>query len=139
LYRLAHAGLHLSDLSHLKLKLLFQIEVVAHGLNYTHQGKIPSDREDLVKLLARERLLDSPCPGYLSSCTGWLKDCLEINQQCVREPDGQDILPTRVIDIGDDLRNPSLHITSDHQVGPWTALSYFLGRWFDLHADGRIP
>jgi hypothetical protein len=62
----------------------------------------------------------------LSVLGGWLRTCLDEHELCGVWSEGERILPTRVIDVGDDCCHPKLLVTNS-RYGTWIALSYCWG------------
>lgn len=84
------------------------------------------DRSDLLKLLSQEVFEDSSLPACLARGAEWLNDCLQNHPSCAEKLLQKVPLPTRVIDVGDDLSDPFLYITRG-EIGSWAALSYCWG------------
>src|SRR5271154_931870 len=66
---------------------------------------------------------DSSSDGCFEIASKWLQKCLDTHDEC---PKQLSPLPSRVIDVGSDGRDPFLHI-SKGECGPWLALSHCWG------------
>jgi hypothetical protein len=66
---------------------------------------------------------DSSSEGCFEIASKWLQSCLETHSEC---PQLLSSLPSRVIDVGSDRRDPFLYI-SKGECSPWLALSHCWG------------
>jgi hypothetical protein len=66
---------------------------------------------------------DSSSDGCFEIASEWLQICLDTHDEC---PKRLSPLPTRVIDVGSDRRDPFLYISKD-EPGRWLALSHCWG------------
>jgi hypothetical protein len=66
---------------------------------------------------------DSSSDGCFAIASQWLQNCLDAHDEC---PKQLSPLPSRVIDVGNNERDPFLHI-SQGECGPWLALSHCWG------------
>ena len=66
---------------------------------------------------------DSSSQGCFQTASKWLQDCLDTHHEC---PKQQSPLPSRVIDVGNDEKDPFLYI-SGGEYSPWLALSHCWG------------
>jgi hypothetical protein len=66
---------------------------------------------------------NSSSGGCFAIASQWLQNCLDTHNEC---PKQLSPLPSRVIDVGNNERDPFLHI-SQGQCGPWLALSHCWG------------
>lgn len=67
----------------------------------------------------------------LSLAAHWLQTCLEEHSRCGAIGDILSPMPTRVIDVGDSEKNPSLCMTNN-VPGSWLTLSYCWGKSSDF-------
>ena len=86
---------------------------------FVEPGRAPSGFETL---LARAVQEDPASGTSLKVAKTWHQECLASHQKCNSMLSQKRQLPTRVIDVGDALRNPRLLVT-DGQSGSWAALS----------------
>ncbi|GKZ32985.1 hypothetical protein AbraIFM66950_002691 [Aspergillus brasiliensis] len=63
----------------------------------------------------------------LSLAVSWLDKCCREHAKCDGFEDKLSFLPTRVIDVGDSLTPPHLHISADGETENWVSLSYCWG------------
>jgi hypothetical protein len=66
---------------------------------------------------------DSSSDGCFEIASMWLQKCLDTHDECPKQPSP---LPSRVIDVGSDGRDPFLHISKD-ECGLWLAMSHCWG------------
>ncbi|PIG80768.1 hypothetical protein AARAC_010657 [Aspergillus arachidicola] len=88
-------------------------------------AEIPEGDTHLLERLARNEtpsnLRSEVC---LSLAAGWLDKCSQEHAECDADQGKIALLPTRVIDVGDSLTPPHLHVSGDGETGKWVALSY---------------
>lgn len=82
--------------------------------------------EDGASLLCRGIASDSASKSCVALGREWLDTCLNKHEQCKALSNAEEILPTRVIDVGNENQHPKL-ITTNGKSGNWVALSYCWG------------
>ncbi|GKZ16707.1 hypothetical protein AbraIFM66951_000056 [Aspergillus brasiliensis] len=89
---------------------------------------IPDEDTHLLEYFSRDELpADLRSEMCLSLAVGWLDKCCREHAKCDGFEDKLPFLPTRVIDVGDSLTPPHLHISADGETGNWVSLSYCWG------------
>ncbi|KAL3257175.1 hypothetical protein ABHI18_007041 [Aspergillus niger] len=91
-------------------------------------AEIPKRDAHLLEDIGRDEL---PCDLHSEMClslaASWLDKCCRKHAKCEGYKDRAHSLPTRVIDVGDSLTQPYLHISADGETGRWAAWSYCWG------------
>ncbi|XRM48433.1 hypothetical protein ABZX51_011352 [Aspergillus tubingensis] len=91
-------------------------------------AEIPERDAHLLEDVGRDELpFDLRSERCLSLAVSWLDKCCRKHAICDGYEDGAHFLPTRVIDVGDSLIQPHLHVSADGETGKWAALSYCWG------------
>eukprot|EP00136_Aspergillus_niger_P006569 XP_001397644.2 hypothetical protein ANI_1_1628144 [Aspergillus niger CBS 513.88] len=91
-------------------------------------AELPKRDAHLLKDIGRDELpFDLHSEMCLSLAASWLDKCCRKHAKCEGYKDGAHSLPTRVIDVGDSLTQPHLHVSADGETGKWAALSYCWG------------
>ncbi|KAB8260325.1 hypothetical protein BDV32DRAFT_138179 [Aspergillus pseudonomiae] len=101
-------------------------------------AEIPEGDTYLLERLARNEMpADLRSETCLSLAADWLDKCSREHAECDTDKDQPALLPTRVIDVGDSLTPPHLHVSENDETGKWVALSYCGGRdsGFTLNAS----
>lgn len=78
-----------------------------------------------VEIKKRPPLKNYNCQQSYDIGRRWLRECLENHEHCPKNVDN--LLPTRVIDIGNACQDPTLYIPTPGTRGKYAALSYCWG------------
>ncbi|TGJ82086.1 hypothetical protein E0Z10_g6678 [Xylaria hypoxylon] len=84
------------------------------------QRRFPDDAE-----------LGTSSPRAFKTAQAWLKNCQLHHSACSKEEDANPVLPTRVIDVGNETIEPCLHVSNGERAA-YLALSYCRGRSTDI-------
>ncbi|OGM45105.1 hypothetical protein ABOM_006693 [Aspergillus bombycis] len=96
-------------------------------------AEIPEGDTYLLERLGRnETPADLRSEACLSLAANWLDKCSREHAECDAYKDKPAFLPTRVIDVGNSLTPPRLHVSGGGETGKWVALSYCRGRDSDF-------
>ncbi|KAE8381790.1 hypothetical protein BDV26DRAFT_301055 [Aspergillus bertholletiae] len=97
-------------------------------------AEIPEGDTHLLERLAwNETPSDLRSEMCLSLAATWLDKCLREHVKCDAYKGKPAVLPTRVIDVGNQLTPPHLHVSGDGETGQWVALSHCqTGQWMGL-------
>jgi hypothetical protein len=85
---------------------------------------VPTDDPLASLIWTRPTHEDARSPGIQMQIKEWLERCLKKHRLC---QDEVNLLPTRLIDVGDADQEPFLFV-SDGRLGKWVALSYCWGQ-----------
>ncbi|KAI1197632.1 hypothetical protein F5X97DRAFT_301578 [Nemania serpens] len=81
---------------------------------------------DLVKFTDSVEL-GTASPRAFRTARAWLENCRAHHSACSEEKVGSPVLPSRVIDVGNETTEPRLHVSNGERA-PYLALSYCWGR-----------
>ncbi|KAH0565866.1 hypothetical protein GP486_000744 [Trichoglossum hirsutum] len=85
-------------------------------------------QESAPLIFLREMNKDSGSQSSLTLAAGWLTDCVDNHADCSTSMLGCQKLPSRVLNVGDETRNPFLvEPAADGGLEKWVALSYCWG------------
>ena len=88
---------------------------------------IPADEEKLLGILP-EMHGDPGSESSLGITSSWLANCVNNHASCSPTVPGRQILPKRVLNVGDETTDPFLvEPAADNRSGRWVALSYCWG------------
>lgn len=90
---------------------------------FVEPGCVPAEFQTM---LSRAVQNDPASETSLKVAKTWHQECLASHQKCNRMLSQKRPLPTRILDVGDSPRNPTLIVTGG-QSGSWAALSYCWG------------
>ncbi|RYC59838.1 hypothetical protein CHU98_g6364 [Xylaria longipes] len=70
--------------------------------------------------------LGTASPRAVKTACAWLENCQVHHSTCSEGKDANPVLPSRVIDVGNEITDPRLHVSNGERA-PYLALSYFWG------------
>src|SRR5438128_1335476 len=97
-----------------------------HQRHDSGYGQILNKMDDPRGLLLSGIFSHSGSQECLELAGFWLQACFRSHTSCFRNQEILSVLPTRVLHVGDSLRNPTLHL-GVNKLDRWVALGYCWG------------